>query len=483
MKKIFILLLVFCVGLVCAQHEQYRQIEKEIRTLVADIDSGQQGGALQPRQYAIALYQQILDRNPAPEELRTAIALLTGEKCDHSHLLRCTRSNFLAHLLAKKENVGSLNYPLLIKNLGLLRKLDLNSQPEWQPHTLEKTEVELPEQKLSLQAHLGEYNLYYGYLHAHTSYSDGEGLPEEAYAMVRDEAKLDFFSVTDHGILLHIWPWEQQWEKIKEVAAQFNEDHVFVALHGFEWSSPLLGHINVIHSQEFTDCLRSFYMEDIYQWISERPEVIGRFNHPGEYDYLRVEFDHFALRTYAIKQMVGIEVHNGGDGVAHYYNLKGYFGEYNYLDEANQIGWMVGAVGGEDNHDKDWGFKSGYVVGAWATELTREGILDAYRERRTFASEDGNLGLSFTIDDAQMGSRLTPGNKHLKISLWDGDGETFSKVSILKSGNVIHTFDINSSNPVLEMDVDAEDGDYYYIFVYQTDGDAALSSPIWIMND
>src|SRR5262245_38755338 len=42
-------------------------------------------------------------------------------------------------------------------------------------------------------------NVYFGNLHSHTSYSDGSGIPEDAYTHARDVAKVDFLAITEHN--------------------------------------------------------------------------------------------------------------------------------------------------------------------------------------------------------------------------------------------------------------------------------------------
>jgi hypothetical protein len=55
---------------------------------------------------------------------------------------------------------------------------------------------------LLLSVALGEAQdarkVYFGLMHAHTSFSDGEGTPDEAYTMAK-EAGLDFFAITEHN--------------------------------------------------------------------------------------------------------------------------------------------------------------------------------------------------------------------------------------------------------------------------------------------
>ncbi|MFA6450127.1 MAG: histidinol phosphatase, partial [bacterium] len=42
------------------------------------------------------------------------------------------------------------------------------------------------------------YNLYIGDLHTHSGFSDGTGLPENAYDTARNTGHFDFLAVTDH---------------------------------------------------------------------------------------------------------------------------------------------------------------------------------------------------------------------------------------------------------------------------------------------
>ncbi len=483
-KLYLAVLIALCCSGVWAQDITKAQMEQEVKKILQGVDSQQRGGSLQDHEFVIALYQQLLQRNPSADEVFVVTSLLTGnhhQKCE-CHKVRVPRSQILSLLFAKKLNSSTITWPAIQEHLETLQNLDLNTVPfgEVSLRKNNKAATNSPPQDLEPKAHREGYRLYHGYLHSHTSYSDGSGTPQEAYEMARDVAGLDFFSVTDHAELLYLWPWENNWEKTLKVAEEYNQDGEFVALHGFEWSSPLFGHINIIHSKDFTDCIRSLEVKDIYDWIHARRDTIARYNHPGEVDMLSVEFEHFKLYAHVIRQMTGVEMHNGGNGIRHYFDSKSYSGDKNHLDEALQKGWKVGVVGGQDNHGGKWGIRNNFLVGVWAKSLTREGILEAYRERRTFATEDRNMGLSFTMDGAEMGSRLTLGEKRAVISLWDLDRENFVKVDLYRSGKLLKSFPLEGKTPKLSYSVVTQANEYYYILAEQEDGDLALSSPIWI---
>lgn len=462
------------------QSADWNAVEAEMKAMIADVDNGKRAGNLADREYALSMYQQIMKQDPTPAELDTMEALLRGPSKNARHNVAVKRSQLMARLLAKKESTATLSKDAVQRNMPLLRSMDFKTVPVWNPRKEERVEVPATKE-LGIKAHAGQYKVYYGFMHSHTECSDGEGTPDEAYQFAREKSGLDFFALTDHGELIPIWPWDDNWEKIKKAADKYHEDHVFVTLRGFEWSSPLYGHINIIHSDDFTCAISSITCESALAWLAKRPQAFGRFNHPGYIGDWWDEFDHFKMRSFAVQQMVGIEMFNGGTGVKGYYEQKGYFGKFTHIDEANQIGWKIGAVGGEDNHKKNWGLSTKFAVGIWAVALTRDGVLDAYRERRTFATEDRTLALSFKMNDAEMGSRLTPGTKTVWIRATDKDNEKFKKATLFKSGLPIQSVDLDSNAVDLSFQLETKAGDYYYVYVQQADGDAAISSPIWIL--
>ncbi|MEI6309450.1 MAG: hypothetical protein WCP58_07400, partial [bacterium] len=92
---------------------------------------------------------------------------------------------------------------------------------------------------------------YFGLLHAHTSYSDGEGAPAQAFTYARDSAGLDFLALTDHGELLS----DAEWADTRSQADAFTSTGSFAALAGFEWTDYLKGHICVLGSQDYASYL------------------------------------------------------------------------------------------------------------------------------------------------------------------------------------------------------------------------------------
>jgi hypothetical protein len=468
-------------------------IATEMKQIIQKIDSKERGVQLQDYEYTVALFQQILGRDPNHIELNTVTGLLYGDYCERSDtgkscVVKISRSQLLAKLLLKKENASQLTYQIVAKNLPAIRKLDLQTVPTWKTVFPTITDQETQknnkeELRLPLQANDDEYQAYFGNLHSHTSFSDGSGTPDEAYTVARDVGKLDFFAVTDHAEMLAIWPWEDKWAELKEIALSFNEDHKFVALHGFEWSSPIFGHINIINSDKTANAVSHLLVKDIFKWLAKRPHLVARFNHPGR-DKLGVEFDHFKLYPEVVDQVVAVEMFSKSKKIKEFFFSKGYTQKYNnHLDDALHQGWNLGVVGGQDNHDKDWGIRNDFLVGVWATELTREAIIDAYRSRRTFATEDRNMSISIKMNGQEMGSRMLPGAKTLEVAVYDGDQEPLDRIEVYKSGQLWKTYPAEEYSAKVSVQVQAQTGEYYYAVAIQKDDSWALTSPIWIQEE
>jgi len=324
---------------------------------------------------------------------------------------------------------------------------------------------------------IGGFNVYYGNLHNHCNFSDGTGTVTDAYSTAKYTAKYDFFGLSDHAEMMN----SSEWELMKKTADEFNEDSVFASLWGFEWSSPIYGHSNIIGSDAFHSSvdLSTISFSQLVSWVNSH-ECVAFFNHPGDYGSPNVEFNHFSNNP--SQRFVGMELWNGNRGFDHFYDNNGYFdndGGLSYFDEALTQGWRIGAMGGEDDHSATWGSNERRMA-ILTKELSRSSMLDAIKARRFYSTLDRNIEMSFKIDGYEMGSIIHSGSYPGKITLHDANDEVFTKAELICKGNVMETFNVNDVAPVISFSVTAKPNDYYYIRVYQQDGDRAISSPIFV---
>ncbi|MEX2537838.1 MAG: hypothetical protein WD646_04225 [Actinomycetota bacterium] len=319
-------------------------------------------------------------------------------------------------------------------------------------------------------------------LHNHSHLSDGAGDPKDAFPSMRVHG-LDVASLTDHSTLSFgafslldicgepLFPeaesgsshdcrqllgiTEAAWETTARLADELHRDGEFVAIRGFEWSSPILGHMNVWFSQRWIDPLhtggvgpegvgaeahafpelgpellqplldeitrqsplRGTGMAPFFQWLRSAPDApvfgggndgIASFNHPGREPG---RFGYFRYFPENRQQIVALEIMNRNDD----YLFEGYGdGQYSPLVECLNAGWRVGLTGVTDEHGTNWGTYQGKGrTGLWLREdlgLTRGGVREAMQARRVFATREAGLRLDATANGVQMGMQVPHGS-------------------------------------------------------------------------
>ena len=129
----------------------------------------------------------------------------------------------------------------------------------------------------------GHLNVYFGNLHAHTSYSDGVEEPSDAYRHARDAGGLDFMAITEHnhssaGQIAndHSLYSGSDADSLISTANRFTVDGEFVALYGQEYSSISRGnHVNVLDVPRVIDVPNGAYDQLVEDWLPDNPDSTG----------------------------------------------------------------------------------------------------------------------------------------------------------------------------------------------------------------
>ncbi len=320
------------------------------------------------------------------------------------------------------------------------------------------------------------YHIYAGNTHAHTSYTwshgaqfgpggsiliDSEnvahpknriakddwrkyqGYPAEHYALAKSQG-LDFYVTSDHSQEADFHPTSPDnaaWLATKKAAFQATDKN-FVAIVGFEYSENNSlngkGHINVINSSTYLNALETgIDLPYLYKWLATvKPNgdgpVVASFNHPGPNSY-----NSFAYRDAKVTNIITMmEVINSNKGI-----------HYDAFIKALDSGWKVSPVSGNDNHGLGGIKTQNSRTFVLATAKTKVAILDAMKNRRTYASFDQNIQCRYTVNGKIMGSTLTDGAKVFKfdISISDPDitdtTQKIIKIDIIKDGGeVVQSF-------------------------------------------
>lgn len=336
------------------------------------------------------------------------------------------------------------------------------------------------------------YNHYRGQLHSHTGeISDGEGTLDDAYTWARVEGEADFFAVTDHsnwfdndtsneGITDISQSTSKDWKLMNSKADQYNKDGEFVAIAGFEmtWSGSTggWGHINTFNTPWFASRSNSSMdLKSYYSKIAGDAASISQLNHPGT---TFGDFSDFGCYSKEADDVVKlVEVGNGEGAIG----SSGYFPSYEYYTRALDKGWHVAPSNNQDNHKAGWITANDARTVVLAKELTRNGIYDAIRKLRVYATEDKNMEITYKVNNNIMGSILdSPDKLDIYISIADPDaGDDIGEISIISDGGAeVASKTFEGNNAIWELELDPQYS-YYYVRVDQGDGDIAVTAPVW----
>jgi hypothetical protein len=345
-----------------------------------------------------------------------------------------------------------------------------------------------------------QYTLYYGNFHSHCNLSDDatgqdSGPPDEAFEYARDSAGIDILALTDHT---HWLSWSE-YTVLQTEADNYTQNGVFVALAGQEHGSlstsrtGAFGHINFWEASSLIpqyingDDFR-YNLPGTYQWIVSNVDdtvgnpLVASFNHPYEGSGAGVwaQFADFAYDSLGDSGMQLTEVLNGKRSAT-------YEAQY---DEALAKGWHVGVLGNQDNHEGMWGDQPNNLgniplTGVWMTSLTKADVLEALGARRTFAFEEDPAGdrisVAFRADGNWMGSEYSTAADSIEFEVEVAAPTNIASIALHRNGILIASTGVGATSYTWTVYETPGPGSFYYLAkVYQSDGDRAFTSPIWI---
>lgn len=366
------------------------------------------------------------------------------------------------------------------------------------------------------------YNYYFGNLHAHTAFSDGNkdsvnsgvGRPDGSYAYAKLSNDFDFLGISEHNHYSsnHNPGFKQPlYQTGISMANAANQDGSFVALFGMEYgvSSQYNGHVLI------------YGFNQLLGWETSAPGVTGNnydiFNAKTDYDgvfkkvknnansfaYLaHPDFsDYTTDGTYATalsnkpynaaydSAIVGMPLRSGlaTSAMTNYsdYSIGNYF---NYFKKLLYLGYHLGIGYDHDNHYTNFGRSNGGRLVVLAPSLSRSDLFNAMKQMHFYGSDDPNAKIDFNMNGFIMGSIIS-GSVYPTFNVLhnDPDGEQADTIKIWKgyknSGGlwawIAHIS--NKSNTAIFTDYTILPGVEYYYFaeIRQADGQWIMTSPIW----
>jgi hypothetical protein len=404
------------------------------------------------------------------------------------------------HRMWSTVNFGAAprNHDLLITRLTghSAKPAELAARPPEEPGAL-PTEPREREQVARLRAYAIQnsgktYRIYRGDWHRHTDLSmdgAGDGSLFDSYRYAMDAAALDWLAVTDH----QSGTSEYTWWRTQKSADMFHVPGFFVGMFGTERSLPYPnGHRNLMFAQRGVPILPIRPGEQkgaentgsiLYPFLKKHNGVAAshtshtnmgtdwRDNDPALepvveiFQGARTNAEHEGAPLAPTEKRT--ELHAGG------YRPLGYWWK------ALEKGYKLGVQASSDHVSTH----TSYAM-ILAESYTREGIVQAIRERHTYGATS-NILLDFRIsagEKSYIQGDAGPADSAPELTAKIHGTGPLKEVVVVRDNQYIYkqtpsgeTYDLRYREASL-----AAGEHFYYVRVEQKDGNVAWSSPIWI---
>jgi Secretion system C-terminal sorting domain/Lamin Tail Domain len=345
-------------------------------------------------------------------------------------------------------------------------------------------------------------NFYFGNLHAHSSFSDGNKdntakTPIDDYAFAKTALCMDFLGLSEHnhtGAGMHLSNW-QPGITYATNATTTN----FVALHGMEWGVISGGGHVIVYGMDSligwepgeyqVYVPKSTYTgtNGLFTMVNRHGNnAIAYLAHPNSADYNNIAA---AYDLNADNAIVGTAVESGPafSTTIDYTNPSSisFLGYYNTMLAK---GYHLGATIDHDNHNLTFGKTAKTRLVILAPALTENDLLNGLKQMHFYASEDCGARITFAINSKPVGSVFSNPNAPVisinsvtsspvsSIKIFSGTPGSGTAPTQLNSGatGTLNYTDNSLSNLSTR---------YYYADITEADGSRIITSPIWYTRD
>ena len=239
--------------------------------------------------------------------------------------------------------------------------------------------------------------VFWGETHGHCGFAEGQGTPDAYFRFGRDDARLDFLTLSEHDL----WMDDSEWKRLLEKVNEYNRDGEFVAIPGYEWTVGTAsgGHHNVFF-RDTKDRKRvpnqtAPVLSQLYRRLANENDmddvlIIPHAHQPGEY---RMNERH-------METLVEIMSMHG-----HFE----WFGKM-YLKHGHEVGFVAAS----DDHLSHPGYSTplpgglaarGGLAAVWSREKTRESIFTSMKRLSAYATTGQRIIMGVKMNGARMGIR------------------------------------------------------------------------------
>ncbi|MHC4399200.1 MAG: PHP domain-containing protein [Planctomycetota bacterium] len=302
--------------------------------------------------------------------------------------------------------------------------------------------------------------LFWGDLHTHTALSDGNGPPEDHFDIAAGH--LDFWAMTDHAYDDAVFSLDyrehgprrrllnEAWEDVQKLCRAYEAPGRFVPVLGYEWTNFRYGHHNVYYLDYDQPIRMPPTLPELYASL-DGVDALVIPHHPGY--PVGVCGKDWSFHDERLSPFAEVYSLHGSsetpEGVRPLLTTGSWMGPGSTLgcvQAGLARGHKFGIIASSDSHGDHPGAYDLGLVAAYARQLSRRSLWEAFRSRRVYAVTGDRIALDFSIDGCPMGGVVRGGKKRalcVSAVAWD----QIDRVEILKNNEVLHAFSEPRGNP------------------------------------
>jgi len=337
-----------------------------------------------------------------------------------------------------------------------------------------------------MQYYIGDLHDHMSMIHNRKDFAVREGETIEEYLhFVNDENRMDFSVISDHGDVVTEYEFLHGFTAVEELEPKnvvffpgSESEATVIEQDRFGYSHKNSGEIVVINAAGYSGAMS---WEEFYRDFADSPLPVATLAHPQVLGSDRNGMWNFCLHKNngpELKRMVRlIEMGDGSDRGTQY------IFEHVY-STALDNGFRVSTSCSSDSHGPVWGYNAlpGKTV-IMAPEKSEEMFLDALLANRAYASESGNIKLSYTVNGKTAPADLALTNRytfHMECSFFREDSSTVPvKCQIISDrGEALYTAEGDAITS-LDCTLTSDTARYFYLRLVDSEGRRTWSPPVW----
>jgi hypothetical protein len=368
-----------------------------------------------------------------------------------------------------------------------------------------------------------QYNFYYGNIHSHSSYSDGNKdstatgyyTPGDDYNYAKASYHMDFLGIAEHN---HFTSTNNPgMHRAHYSMGLYQSDTAtnasFVAMYGMEWGTISQGGHVVVYgvpgligwesgsggwggSNNYDIFCAKGDFTSFWPIVRSYPTAFCTLAHAQTNDYGSLIDAAGVYNAETDSVVTGIAIRSGSANstTTNYSDPPATSYESKYL-KALAKGYHVGPTIDHDNHYATFGRTNPSRTVVLASSLHRDSIMAAFKANCFYASDDWNAQVNFTINGNFMGSNfITTNNSSISVTVTDPDAladpnDNINSIQIYYgiagSGTNATILTSNTGSSTLNYlhTSSVEIMYYYFAKITQVGGDIIWTAPIWVYRD